>query len=70
VHRHVLNDFAKAEREDAAKMIDAVAEALPILAGGDENGFMNKVSVIINPPQRRTPRRPDGADAADRKEEG
>jgi len=70
VHRHVLNDFAKAEREDAAKMVDAVAEALPILLGGDENGFMNKVAVTLNPPRPKPPRRGDAADTKDEKEEG
>ena len=80
VHRHVLNDFTKAEREAAAKMVDAVVEALPILLGGDENGFMNKVSVMLNPPRPKPPRRADGetaapvdangADKKDKKEEG
>ena len=73
VHRHVLNDFAKAEREEVAKVIDAVAEALPILAGGDENGFMNRVSVILNPPRPKPPRRTEGepgVDVKDRKEDG
>jgi hypothetical protein len=66
-------------------MVDAVAEALPILLGGDENGFMNKVSVTLNPPRPKPPRRADGetaapvdekaadapgADRKDRKEEG
>ena len=57
VHRHVLNDFAKAERDTVAKVIDAVAEALPLLVLGDEPGFMNKVSVSLNPPRPKPPRR-------------
>lgn len=71
VHRHVLNDFAKDEREAVAKMIDAVAAAFPILLKGDENGFMNKVSVALNPPRPGKPRPPaDGAPEAAKKEEG
>jgi PTH1 family peptidyl-tRNA hydrolase len=70
VHHHVLNYFAKAEREDARKMIDAVAEALPILIGGDENGFMNKVSLALNPPRPKPPRRPEGEAAAEKKDQG
>lgn len=68
VHRYVLSDFAKAERDDVAKMIDAVADAVPILLAGDENGFMNKVSVTLNPPRPGKPRPPEAEGA--KKEEG
>lgn len=64
VHHYVLNDFTKAEREGARKMIEAVAEALPILIGGDENGFMNKVTVTLNPPRPKPPRPTDSAGGA------
>ena len=72
VHRHVLNDFAKAERDDVAKVIDAVAEALPILVADDGNGFMNKVSLALNPPRpnKPMPATGDGAAEAAKKEEG
>ncbi len=68
VHRYVLSDFAKAERDDVARMLDAVAEAVPILLAGDGNGFMNKVSVTLNPPRPGKPRPPEAGDAS--KEEG
>ncbi|GIK99647.1 MAG: peptidyl-tRNA hydrolase [Alphaproteobacteria bacterium] len=68
VHRHVLNDFAKAELPEVRRIVEAVAEALPILAGGDENGFMNKVSVTLNPPRPKPPR-PQGNGAAARTDE-
>lgn len=36
--------------------MDAVAEAMPALVAGDANGFMNKVTLTINPPPpRRAP---------------
>ncbi len=47
---YVLHDFTKAERTTAGALIDAVAEALPLLVGGDDNRFMTKVSQTLNPP--------------------
>ena len=47
---YVLHDFTKAERRTAGALIDAVAGALPLLAGGDDNRFMTKVSQTMNPP--------------------
>jgi peptidyl-tRNA hydrolase, PTH1 family len=48
---HVLGDFAKAEREPLDALLEAVAEAAPLLAAGDESGFMNKVAVLTRPPK-------------------
>jgi peptidyl-tRNA hydrolase, PTH1 family len=42
---HVLGDFAKADGEWVEPLLDAVADAAPLLATGDEAAFMNKVSV-------------------------
>ena len=50
VTRYVLHDFTKAERRTAGALIDAVAGALPLLVGGDDNRFMTKVSQTVNPP--------------------
>lgn len=48
VNRHVLGDFAKAEREGwVPVLLDALADALPVLLGGDENGFMNRINVAL-----------------------
>jgi len=60
VQRHVLSDFSKSEREQVARVIEAVAESMPILAAGDENSFMNKVNMILNPPRPRPARTPEG----------
>ncbi len=43
---HVLGDFAKADTEWLDPLLDAIADAAPLLASGDEAGFMNKVSVL------------------------
>jgi PTH1 family peptidyl-tRNA hydrolase len=47
VSGHVLGDFAKADREWLDPLLDAVGDAAPMLASGDDNGFMNKVSLAV-----------------------
>jgi PTH1 family peptidyl-tRNA hydrolase len=56
VRHYVLQNFAKEEQPMIAKLIEASAEALPLLVAGDENGFMNKVTVALNPPKPRLKR--------------
>jgi len=51
VHNHVLQEFAKAERELAAKVIEAVADEIPRLIAGDEGGFMSRVAYLLAPPK-------------------
>lgn len=46
---HVLGDFARAEQEALGTLLDALAGAAPLLAGGDEGGFMNRVAVLTQP---------------------
>ncbi len=57
VHSHVLRPFTKEERPQFDKLIESVAEALPLLVSGlragDPNGFMNKVNLLVNPPKPR-----------------
>src|SRR5215475_11330117 len=45
VRHFVLHDFAKEERALIEKHVAAVAEAFPLLAAGDANGFMSKVDI-------------------------
>ncbi len=61
VHGHVLHDFAKAEMPDIETMLDAVADNLPLLLGGDEGAFMSKVALAVNPPPK-PPRKPPAGD--------
>jgi PTH1 family peptidyl-tRNA hydrolase len=58
VRHYVLQNFAKEEQPLIAKLIEASAEAMPLLVAGDENGFMNKVTIAVNPPKPR-PKRED-----------
>jgi PTH1 family peptidyl-tRNA hydrolase len=49
---HVLGDFAKAEQSGwLPPLLDAVSDAAPKLAAGDEGGFMNRVAVLTLPPK-------------------
>lgn len=49
VHNWVLGDFAKADGEWLDPLLDAIADAAPLLAQGDDAGFMNRVSVLTRP---------------------
>ncbi len=53
VSPHVLKDFAKVDTEWRDKLLDAVAEHFPLLAAGDDSGFMNKIALVMAPPRRR-----------------
>jgi PTH1 family peptidyl-tRNA hydrolase len=63
VKAYVLMDFFQEERPIVQSVIDAVADAIPLMIAGDENRFMNKVNVTLNPPARREP--PAGPDDGD-----
>lgn len=52
---HVLNDFAKEERKDLEKVIDAIAEAAPLIAEDNDNAFMTKVALLTQPPKEPKP---------------
>lgn len=43
---HVLGDFHKSDAEWLDPLLDGLAEAAPLLAQGDDAGFMNKVALI------------------------
>ena len=62
---HVLSDFHKADRVWLEPLLDAVADAAPLLAKGDDAGFMNRVAVLTQPPKPpREPRPPANPPAA------
>jgi PTH1 family peptidyl-tRNA hydrolase len=50
VKSYVLMDFFKEEQATVQAMLDAVAEAIPLMIAGDDGRFMNKVNLAINPP--------------------
>ena len=53
VLNHVLGDFAKADHEWLNPMLDAIAEAAPLLANNDDSGFMNKVALALGQGDQR-----------------
>ncbi len=65
VHDHVLHDFAKADEDWLAKLLEAVAAELPVLLGGDERAFMSKVNQALVPPRPKPPRKPEATPEAE-----
>jgi PTH1 family peptidyl-tRNA hydrolase len=47
VHAHVLNDFAKSEREWVAALCDVIADNAGLLAKGGDATFQNKVHLAM-----------------------
>ncbi|MCC0033402.1 MAG: aminoacyl-tRNA hydrolase [Brucellaceae bacterium] len=62
VHNWVLGDFAKADATWLDPLMDAIADAAPLLAKGDDAGFMNRVAVLTQP------QRPGKADTSPAKD--
>jgi len=58
VTHHVLGDFAKADREWLDPLIDAIADNADKLVSGDDNGFMNKVSLAVRGTEEVKPEKP------------
>ena len=46
VHGHVLGDFGKDDQKWVPGLLDAVADAAPLLAGGQMEAFMSKVALL------------------------
>lgn len=47
VTNYVLGDFSKTEWQVQEKMLDAIATHFPLLASGDDAGFMNKIALEV-----------------------
>ena len=56
VRNHVLENFSPDEIGDVDRMIDAIADALPLMVAGDPDRFRSKVDVTLNPPPPKPPR--------------
>jgi peptidyl-tRNA hydrolase, PTH1 family len=56
---HVLGNFTKADRMWVDPLLDAIAQAAPFLAKGDEAGFMNKVTLLTTPKKEPKPKPKD-----------
>jgi PTH1 family peptidyl-tRNA hydrolase len=59
---HVLGNFSKADRAWVDPLLDAVAQAAPFLADGDDVGFMNKIAVLTAPKKEPKPKKDDAPD--------
>ena len=56
VTKYVLSDFAKDDQSWLDRVIPAVADAIPFILRGDEPGFTNKISLLMNPrPEKLRP---------------
>jgi PTH1 family peptidyl-tRNA hydrolase len=63
VHGHVLGNFTKAdEKEWLVPMLTAIAEAAPLLAKDNDIGFMNKITLALNPPRPNAPKKTQPAE--------
>lgn len=58
---YVLNDFAKSEREWLNTLLDAVADAAPYLAKGDDARFLSDVARLTQDDHEPAPRGPERA---------
>ncbi len=47
VNGHVLGDFAKVDQDWLAVLLDAVADAAPLLADGQPEAFMTRVALLV-----------------------
>lgn len=56
VRSHVLENFTPEEIVDVDRMIEAIADALPLMVAGDADRFRSKVDVTLNPPPPKPPR--------------
>ncbi len=61
VQAYVLQNFTAEEMRWVLPLVEATAEALPLLVEDDPPGFANKVALILNPPPPK-PHRPAAND--------
>jgi PTH1 family peptidyl-tRNA hydrolase len=61
---YALHDFSKADKEWLGPLLDAMADAAPMLAKDDDAGFMNRVALKTQPqrPKKEPPKKKDDAD--------
>jgi PTH1 family peptidyl-tRNA hydrolase len=59
VQPYVLQNFDAEEMGWLVPLLDAIAEALPVLIADDAPSFMSKVALILKPPPPKPPRADD-----------
>ncbi|MDA1324076.1 MAG: aminoacyl-tRNA hydrolase [Proteobacteria bacterium] len=55
VTSHVLKDFSRLDRQWVDKMVEAVADAIPLLLAGKEADFMTRVALLTHPAKPKRP---------------
>ena len=50
---HVLSEFGSADRDWLSPVLDAIADAIPLLVDGDAGAFMSRVALLAPPPGAR-----------------
>ena len=60
---YVLGDFSKADRDWLDPLLDAIADNVALLVKGDDNGYMNRLSLAV-PTKEPRPYAKDAAAAA------
>lgn len=68
VHGHVLGDFSKTDQEWLDVLLDSIADSADMIAKGDDNSFMNRVTLALrdklqptgsdDTPPAKTPKQP------------
>ena len=51
VHGYVLHDFAKSDEDWLDPLLEAVADAFPLMAEGEPERFMTRVAMLTTPPK-------------------
>ena len=51
VHGYVLHDFAKSDEDWLDPLLEAVADAFPLMAEGEPEKFMTRVAMLTQPPK-------------------
>ena len=57
VKGHVLENFAKSDLDWLGPLLNAIADSAPLLVAGDENKFMTKIALQLNPPPEKPARK-------------
>ena len=55
VSGHVLQNFSADDIGWLKPLVEAMAEAAPLLAKDDDAGFMSKVALLLKPPPKKEP---------------
>ncbi len=68
VTNHVLQNFAKSDVDWLGKLLNAVADAAPLIIAGNESKFMTKVALLTAPPvEKKEPEKKDKPEVTETK---